>query len=335
MFRNFKSFWFKKDPAKRRFGFIENRRKKVFASWTLGGESSAAIPPPIRPRFRNIVNMLSVLAFTAGGLFLMSHTSPIPHLQRKRRTLLTPWTEEKVGGLFSRLLVENFAPDIVDPCHPVVQHLERIGHHITDSNGLPRHRYILIDSPIANAFVLPGSFVFIYTGILPVFANQSGAAMVISHELSHCLAGHALDGLLLSAPIAMAAYFTGFWFGWLSEILVQLPRSRVAEIEADTIGVHLMTKACFDPREASDVFRRLEESTSGEVKEDEDDTLSTHPATAKRIHNIKDLVLTEEIQSNCKFCGKMDWSYPGYRFLSTYKKPERFPRITRQQIEEL
>ena len=50
-----------------------------------------------------------------------------------------------------------------------------------------------------------GRTVFIYTGILPIMATQSGAAMVIGHELSHCLAGHASDGLILTAPLAWLA----------------------------------------------------------------------------------------------------------------------------------
>jgi predicted Zn-dependent protease len=316
---------------KRGFHFIEKRKKGTHASWNLGGPTTSAIPPPIRPRAKNIMNLISVCAFLTGVYFLCSFTYDIPHLERKRRTLLTPSVEAKLGHYLAQLMIHTKSNRIVDPSHPVAQHIERVGDHITEQNGLPKHKYVLIEDDTINAFVLSGNYVFVFTGILPILKNQSGAAMVISHELSHVLAGHVVEGMTLSIPIALLTYCTGTWLSPFTEVLIQLPNSRHNELEADTIGVHLMTKACFDPRESWGVFERLHEAGGDGGLE----FLSTHPSDEARIANIKHILQSEKIKEHCRQCGRMDWNFPAHNFLSTYQYPERFPKITPTQLEKL
>jgi|GEM_PF-6460454 len=46
----------------------------------------------------------------------------------------------------------------------------------------------LIESPEINAWCMPGGKVAIYTGILPVTANEAGLATVMGHEIAHAVA---------------------------------------------------------------------------------------------------------------------------------------------------
>lgn len=41
------------------------------------------------------------------------------------------------------------------------------------------------DKNTKNAFVLPGGKIFVFTGILPVSANDDGLATVLGHEIAH------------------------------------------------------------------------------------------------------------------------------------------------------
>jgi hypothetical protein len=41
------------------------------------------------------------------------------------------------------------------------------------------------DKSVKNAFVLPGGKIFVFTGILPVSANDDGLATVLGHEIAH------------------------------------------------------------------------------------------------------------------------------------------------------
>ena len=45
--------------------------------------------------------------------------------------------------------------------------------------------YVIDDKETKNAFVLPGGKIFVFTGILPVSANDDGLATVLGHEIAH------------------------------------------------------------------------------------------------------------------------------------------------------
>lgn len=68
------------------------------------------------------------------------------------------------------------------------------------------------------------------------------------------------------------------------QVGIELPFSRKFELEADTIGLHLMTQACFDPRESPKVFSRLK-ALGGNDKTFK--YLSTHPPCQERIAKLQ------------------------------------------------
>jgi predicted Zn-dependent protease len=160
----------------------------------------------------------------------------------------------------------------------------------------------LIDDPkVVNAWCMPGGKVAVYTGILPVAGGETGLAVVMGHEIAHALAKHGNErmsqGLLaqlggvglsmalgtnpgLTQDIFMQAY------GVAAQVGVLLPYSRLQESEADHIGLVLMAKAGYDPREAIPFWERMNKEGGSRPPE----FLSTHPAPESRIDNIKTLI---------------------------------------------
>lgn len=122
-----------------------------------------------------------------------------------------------------------------------------------------------------------------------------GMAAVLGHEISHQLARHSAEKLSF-AKILLALQFTlaflgidpSFIFNRFSlNFLMMKPFSRKCETEADDIGLQLMALACFDPREAINVWKRME--AVGEV--DIPQFASTHPSHKNRIQ-----FLTKEVK---------------------------------------
>jgi predicted Zn-dependent protease len=149
----------------------------------------------------------------------------------------------------------------------------------------------------ANAFALPGGKIGVFTGLLKIAQTPSQLATVIGHEVGHVIARHgnervseavaAQGGLeVISAAmkekgpqhdLIMAALGLGAQFG------VLLPHSRVQETEADVIGLDLMAKAGFDPRESVNLWQNMEKSSGGQPPE----FLSTHPSHGARIEKLR------------------------------------------------
>ena len=157
---------------------------------------------------------------------------------------------------------------------------------------------LIEDDKLANAWVMPGGKAAVYTGILKYTRDETGLAVVLGHEVAHAIAHHGnermsqgllaqMGGVALSVALSqnsaatqnlfMQAYGAGAAVGLL------LPYSRLHESEADRIGLTLMARAGYDPREAIPFWQRMNEQGGRRPPE----FLSTHPAPESRIANIK------------------------------------------------
>ena len=157
---------------------------------------------------------------------------------------------------------------------------------------------VVFESEQVNAFALPGKKIGVYTGLLEVAVNQHQVATVVGHEVGHVLAQHGnermshstLIGISQEAvnqalqinnvgqtPAIMSALGLGFEMG------VSLPFSRKHESEADIIGLDLMSRAGFDPRESVELWKNMSKASGGNQPLE---LLSTHPAPASRIDNL-------------------------------------------------
>lgn len=115
-------------------------------------------------------------------------------------------------------------------------------------------------------------------------------AAVLGHEISHQLARHSAEKLSF-AKILLALQITLSLFGvdpsfvfnrFTTNFLMMMPFSRKCEVEADDIGLMLMSQACFDPHEAIEVWRRMEVSGESDVPQ----FASTHPSRKNRILHL-------------------------------------------------
>ena len=49
---------------------------------------------------------------------------------------------------------------------------------------------VINDDKTVNAWCMPGGKVAVYTGIFPITRDETGMAVVLSHEIAHAIAGH-------------------------------------------------------------------------------------------------------------------------------------------------
>ncbi len=174
--------------------------------------------------------------------------------------------------------------------------------------------HLIEDPHQANAFVLPGGKVIVFSGILPICKNNDGLAAVLGHEIAHNIAQHAcekMSQMVLLQPIVWGliyADYTGLTFGlgrFLGSFLLDLgilrPSSRAQETEADKIGLMLMADACYDPKHAMGLWERMEKHQQDAPPE----WLSTHPSNKSRIQQITEWLPEAEERYLNKGCSQM------------------------------
>lgn len=157
---------------------------------------------------------------------------------------------------------------------------------------------LIEDDKTANAWCMPGGKVAVYTGILPYTRDETGLAVVMGHEVAHALAEHGnermsqallaqMGGIALSAALTQKPTQTRELYmnlyGVGANVGVLLPYSRLQESEADRIGLTLMARAGYDPREAIPFWKRMNKQGGARPPE----FLSTHPAPESRITDLK------------------------------------------------
>lgn len=162
-----------------------------------------------------------------------------------------------------------------------------------------KFEYNLVKDEQVNAFAMPGGKTVVYTGILPITEDETGLAVVMGHEVAHALADHgaqrmsraqiqqlgAVAGTVaLSGKSEQTQQIFAQAYGIGSQVGVMLPFSRNQEAEADRIGLTLMAIAGYNPDEAADLWRRMQQRSGGSSTPE---FLSTHPSNQSRINNLE------------------------------------------------
>ncbi|BGO99203.1 metalloendopeptidase [Rhodotorula toruloides] len=241
--------------------------------------------------------MFLVLLGGAGGYYVF-HLEKVPETGRWRFMDVSPSMEKQMGEQAFQETMGEFGRKVLPDYHPQARFVQGVVQRIIRANGLEDKvggpgwkTYVVKDDSTKNAFVLPNGTIFVFTGILPVAADADGLACVLGHEIAHQVARHSaerMSGMKVFYALALLLSSFGIDMG-LSQVLLQfvysLPNSRKNETEADLIGLRLANQACFDPRAAEALWKRMsaaEDSPGVDMS-----FLSTHPSSKHRIENVR------------------------------------------------
>ncbi|KAJ9156591.1 Peptidase family M48 [Pleurostoma richardsiae] len=277
----------------------------------------AAWPPPPRRDVRPLVtadqmkrvarsprtHTIIALSFLGAVAFYFANVEVVPVSGRRRFNCFSEESIEEVSEMqYKRVLydLERQGGRLLPDWDPRTLMVRRVMRKLIPVSGMADAAWevrVIDDPATANAFVLPGGKVFVFSGILPLARNDSGLAAVLGHEIAHNLAEHIAERmsgaigvnillgslLLLSAAIPGGLLLTQFFGGSLLDLMFSRPMSRLQESEADYIGLMMMAEACYDPREAVDFWKRMDRQQELQPPE----WISTHPSNQTRIEKIQ------------------------------------------------
>ena len=148
-----------------------------------------------------------------------------------------------------------------------------------------------------NAYCMPGGKIMVYSGLVDrLHLDDAELAAVVGHEMGHALREHtrerisreyvqqiALSGVALLTGAGQTAVDLA---GAVANVTYELPHSREQETEADEIGLELMARAGYDPREGVTLWKKMMSAEQGGAPQ----FLSTHPSSQSRMQNLEQFV---------------------------------------------
>jgi predicted Zn-dependent protease len=174
-----------------------------------------------------------------------------------------------------------------------------------------QYRFTVLDSPIVNAFALPGGYVYVTRGTLVVANSEAELAAVLGHEIGHVAARHqaarysqgvltSLGASVLGAAIGVPAASQAIGLG---SNLYMSSYSRDQETQADQLGVRYLSKSGYDMMGMSNFLRdmNLYQSANAAIEgkqEQQASYFSSHPDTAGRVQQSRGEIGKYPVQSS-------------------------------------
>ena len=177
----------------------------------------------------------------------------------------------------------------------IVEKLGKVSHR----SKIP-YKARVMDSPVVNAFAIPGGYVYVTRGILAYLEDEAALAGVMGHEIGHVAARHSVEqmsqaqllqiGLGLGAALSETfAQYAGIAQQGLGLLFLKFGRDD--EREADRLGVEYATRIGYDTHSMAEFFTVLDRMSSANGP-GLPDFLSTHPNPRERVARVGQL--TEE-----------------------------------------
>ncbi|WP_082449695.1 M48 family metalloprotease [Sphingomonas sp. Leaf67] len=190
---------------------------------------------------------------------------------------------------------------------PQSAYVERVGKRVAVQSGLSNasgdFTVTLLNSPVENAFAIPGGYVYITRQLLALMNSEAELAAVMGHEVGHVAARHSNSRSTRSTLGTLGATLLGAVTGsdlvgriaGVGSQLYTLSYSRNQEYQADQFGVRYATAAGYSPSGMADALVQLNEAqalaaqTSGRGGNAVPTWMSTHPNGADRVRRAQAL----------------------------------------------
>ncbi len=187
-------------------------------------------------------------AFAA--IFILQSCARNPVTGKKEFMLMTEGQEMALGKQSDPSIIQAYGlydnQELQDFINSRGQEMVKVSHRAD-----MEFNFRLLDSPVVNAFAVPGGYVYFTRGIMAHFNNEAEFAGVLGHEIGHVTARHSakqysqqmVAQLGLMAGIMASEKFRDFAYeASQGRGLLFLKFGRDHESQSDMLGVEYSTK---------------------------------------------------------------------------------------------
>jgi len=236
--------------------------------------------------------IMSVILFTFTAWLISCAVNPVT--KKREFMLLSEADEIGLGRQTDAQIIETYG---LYEDKELDEYITQMGKKM----GLLTHRpnldysFKVLDTPVINAFAVPGGFVYFTRGILTYLNDEAELAGVMGHELGHVNARHSakqysksqLVQLGLGLGVAFSETFRKYaGIANFGVSMLFLKYSRDNEREADALGVEYSTKSGYDSEGMAKFFETLERLNPSSGANGLPEFFSTHPNPPDRVNAV-------------------------------------------------
>ena len=260
---------------------------------------------------RNLkIASLLTRSIVVASLLMMGGCATNPVTGKKQVVLMSEAQEIALGAESDPQIIAQFG--LYDNSE-IQKFIEAHGQEMAAISHRPnlKFHFRILDSPVVNAFAVPGGYVYFTRGIMAHFNNEAEFAGVLGHEIGHITARHSVSQQT-NATLAQVLFIGGLAvskelraFAREADMGMQLmflKFGRDHESQSDKLGVEYSTKVGYDANEMADFFKTLKKLSTSEDGEEIPTFLSTHPDPADRYNKVKE------------YAAEWQAKYPGENF---------------------
>ena len=234
----------------------------------------------------------------AGGLVISSCSINPATGEESFTAFMSPSQEMEIGAEEHPRVMKEFGGAYEDA--EIRRYVTSLGRFLASSSEMPDlpFTFTVLDSPVVNAFALPGGYIYVTRGLMALGNSEAELAGVLAHEIGHVTGRHTAQrysqavvasigvnilSILVDNPALSNLVGTGAQ-------LYLLGFSRDQELEADRLGIRYLARTGYDPMAMRSFLSQLEAESalSGRIAgkegvEQVPDLFRSHPRTAERI----------------------------------------------------
>jgi len=236
-----------------------------------------------------------VYLILVGLLFSLVACAANPVTGRHELMLISESDEIRLGRQTDVQIAQSYGlyedPELAAYIESLGERMVKVSHRAE----LP-FAFKVLDSPVVNAFAVPGGYVYLTRGILSYCNSEAELAGVMGHEIGHVTARHSAQqysraqlaqlglglGAILSESFGQLAGLAQFGVSTLF-----LKFSRDNERQADNLGVEYATKVGLDAKQMANFFETLERLNPPSDRSGLPGWFSTHPNPEDRIGAVQ------------------------------------------------
>lgn len=268
---------------------------------SIGRSFSEALASKSPVRRGACLRFASIAAAGVLGVPFLVGCGTVPETGRSQMMLLSLDEERQLG---EAAYTETLSQVKTITSGPDFARVQRVGQRIADASARRypqavegfQWQFALIDTPEANAWMLPGGKSAVNTGLLALTTSDDELAIVMGHEAAHAIARHGGERVSRAMAVQIAAGVVSAT-GEVNPQLVdgvlagygavgETAFSRGEETEADEIGLLIAADAGYDPRAAISFWNKMSAQGGGKPPE----FLSTHPSDERRAARLEALM---------------------------------------------